>query len=267
MIDSVLQQSLRDRYNPEGSELRKNQESLLKILKKVVFVCEKNDIPYWLSSGTLLGAIRHGGFIPWDDDIDIEILYKDRHRFIEACNKDLPSDLVVQTHKSDSHHYSSIIKIKDLNSTIHEYYMGGNLEYPLDVKYKGFYIDVFTEESSFLPFIKFSNKLIGIINRSHFMGKRPDWYCNLLSSFSKPLFVVFRVISSLFGDESIVYHSYGSGYNSCRLINDIFPLGMADFEGSKFRVPGNYDHYLKTIFGNYQTIPDSKTIETVRHIK
>ena len=71
---------LNEKYNPEGSQLRKAQLRMLELLVFIDEVCRKNDIPYWLDSGTLLGAMRHGGFIPWDDDADICILRSDAER-------------------------------------------------------------------------------------------------------------------------------------------------------------------------------------------
>ena len=74
MIDKKLQQDLRERFSPEGSMLRKQQLRMLEILLYIDKVCKEHGIRYWLSSGTLLGAVRHGGFIPWDDDLDVEMM-------------------------------------------------------------------------------------------------------------------------------------------------------------------------------------------------
>ena len=75
------QEELHKKYNPDGSDLRRMQMRMLDMLKEVDRICKKYDIPYWLSGGTLLGSVRHGGFIPWDDDLDIELMEDDFQRF------------------------------------------------------------------------------------------------------------------------------------------------------------------------------------------
>ena len=81
MIDPVQQSQLRARYNPDGSDQRRAQLRMLEMLKFVDSFCKENDIKYWLEGGTLLGAMRHGGFIPWDDDTDICMTYSDAEKF------------------------------------------------------------------------------------------------------------------------------------------------------------------------------------------
>lgn len=70
----IPHEELRQRYNPDGSLLRRQQMRMLHILVEVDKICQRHNIRYWLSSGTLIGAVRHGGFIPWDDDLDIEMM-------------------------------------------------------------------------------------------------------------------------------------------------------------------------------------------------
>ena len=79
------------------AHLRECQLKQLAILEVIDHVCKANGIEYWLDGGTLLGAVRHGGFIPWDDDIDIAMRKDDLERFIEVAQKQLPEHLFLQT--------------------------------------------------------------------------------------------------------------------------------------------------------------------------
>ena len=74
MLNQEEQIKLRNRFNPEGSLLRQHQLRMLDILIEIDKICQKHNINYWIDGGTLLGAVRHGGFIPWDDDIDIAVM-------------------------------------------------------------------------------------------------------------------------------------------------------------------------------------------------
>ena len=91
----TTEQELRRRYSPEGSKLRGVQRELFGILTDLADICDKNNIQWWLSSGTLLGAARHKGFIPWDDDIDIVMLRKDFRR-LEKILHNMQSEEYVQ---------------------------------------------------------------------------------------------------------------------------------------------------------------------------
>ena len=94
------QAELRERFNPDGSSLRNHQLRMLEMLKYIDGVCKKHNISYWLSSGTLLGAVRHGGFIPWDDDLDIEMLRKDYLKLVKVLGREIDSKYALQTHKT-----------------------------------------------------------------------------------------------------------------------------------------------------------------------
>ncbi len=74
-------ESLKEKYNPEGSTLRKAQLRMLDMLKFIDSICKENDITYYLDCGNLLGAVRHQGFIPWDDDADIAMPLSDYRKF------------------------------------------------------------------------------------------------------------------------------------------------------------------------------------------
>ena len=96
-------------FNPEGSTLRKHQMKMVEILCVIDKICKKHKINYWLSSGTLLGAVRHHGFIPWDDDLDIEMLAEDYKRFLSVIQSELPNDLVLQSYKTDPNYVAPYV--------------------------------------------------------------------------------------------------------------------------------------------------------------
>ena len=117
-------------------ELKKIQ---FDILKKVAAFCEKNKIKYYLGYGTLLGAVRHKGYIPWDDDIDIIMPRPDYLRFIEIFNKSTPSpELKVLSHYIDKNHPYPFIKLintktKQVSHSSIKYDMGVCIDiFPLD---------------------------------------------------------------------------------------------------------------------------------------
>lgn len=93
-------------YN--NSELRKIQQKKLEILVDIAKFCSENKIRYWLDSGTLLGAVRHGGFIPWDDDIDI-IIMKDDAKYLKENYKSENFE-IINTDKKEVNFYKVISK-------------------------------------------------------------------------------------------------------------------------------------------------------------
>lgn len=81
--------------------LKEIQDCELNILKEFIKVCDRHNIPYYLCGGTFLGAVRHRGFIPWDDDVDIYIKYSDIRKLKKYCQKELPDNLFWQDYKTD----------------------------------------------------------------------------------------------------------------------------------------------------------------------
>ena len=242
ILDKATQNKLREIHNPDGSKLREMQLKMKEILDVVHMVCEKNNIPYWLSSGTLLGAVRHGGFIPWDDDVDIDMLWSDIPRFIKACEKDLPDGYVVQTHKTDEHYYLNHIKVRDLKSSMSE-------PTASNYKYKGLFIDIIPIEASFLTLNKISRYPKGLVEKmaSKDIPKFIPEFCYILKQC---IYLLFRFISLFKFNRSECYPTYGTLFYSKRDLNDIFPVGYIEFEGTRYFAPKNYDLYLSKMFGN-----------------
>ena len=83
---------LRAKYNPKDSQLWRMQQRMLEVLEVLDDICRRNGISYWLSGGSMLGAVRHQGFIPWDDDLDIEMLRPDFERLMKILPHELPEN-------------------------------------------------------------------------------------------------------------------------------------------------------------------------------
>ena len=253
MIDLQLQQELRERFNPDGSMLRKQQLRMLEILLYIDKVCKENDIKYWLSSGTLLGAVRHGGFIPWDDDLDIEMLREDYEKFIKVFPNN--EDFVLQTCKTDPNYFRTFAKVRDLHSQISEF------DIDKYYKYRGLYVDVFSIERVPRKICRFYGGIFEVIGRWRykFASTKVVWLAikgfQQLMLWSIP---IVRPIFKIFTKD--LHHSYGSGFLKERHIEDIYPLSDVQFEGYVFPAPYDVDNYLKIIYGEYNKLPNPDSI-------
>lgn len=245
------QEELREKYNPEGSDLRCMQMRMLDVLTEIDKICKKHDIPYWLSDGSLLGCVRHGGFIPWDDDLDIQMLKKDYIRFCSVVNKELPSNLAFQNSDTDEGFFLTFAKVRDLNSRIYE--LSFFDEY---YKYHGVFVDIFPmdECSSFWQKISTWLQWRFLFNPlQHSKGKlKKIKVRQLILNF---IYKCFHVSDIVFCVKKIGY-PYGSTFTPRYSKETIFPLSFGVFEGKKFPIPGDTDNYLKSLYGdNYMSLP------------
>lgn len=257
MIDAEVQKKLRETFNPDDSPLRKQQLKLLEIMKVIDKICRKNNIDYWIGSGTLLGAVRHGGFIPWDDDLDIDIMYKDKKRFIEACERELPANMHVQYDKTDPSYFNSFLKIRDESTPLHQVITLEGKDYELDEKYKGLFVDVFTEEFASPFFVKLCNYLFDKCIVIYY-ARDSKWRAQLHYRLCKMVASFVRLIPFIKSKEYL-FNTYGGHFNKGKKYSNIFPLCEISFEGECFYAPGNHDAYLKSLFGDYMKLPESKT--------
>ena len=261
MIDTIIQRELRARFNPDGSLLRQHQLRMLDMLKYIDSVCRKHNIKYWLCSGTLIGAVRHGGFIPWDDDVDIEMLKEDYKKFVRVMKNESQNDYVLQTHESDSNYFYPFAKLRDLHTYIKE-----NHESDQYYKYKGCFIDIFIMEPSSSLFLhKLSVKIqAGLVFHPNLVIRnrifRNIYFPIVLFLINNLVFPVLGFISGL-AARGQLRHTLGTKFFKARDMEDIFPLSIAQFEDATFFVPHNTDSYLRKIYGDYTRLPDLEKLK------
>ena len=253
MIDIELHEKLRAEYNPEGSDLRRQQMRMLEILLHIDKICKEHNIKYWLSSGTMLGAVRHGGFIPWDDDLDIEMMREDYLKFEKVFKE--TDDYILQTHKNDFCYMMPYAKVRDKHTILEERF-GGNV-----YKYQGCFVDIFPMEYThkFMNFLTYG--LVWAL-RKYIVPRYKSQSRNLLLKFVKKcsfgMMSIVRVVDKLIPGKKLRY-TYGTWcYREKRDDKDIFPLSTIQFEGYEFPAPCNADGYLSKLYGSYMAIPKVK---------
>lgn len=254
MIDNKLQHKLRQKFNPDGSELRRLQLCSLEILKEVHKFCEKHDIKYYLSSGTLLGAVRHGGFIPWDDDVDIEMGWWDYLKFLKYAKKEFNGNLKLQTHSTDNNYFAVFAKIRNENTYIEEHSL-----HDKHFKFKGVFIDILYTERVMRIFTLISRKMqkwnISLSKKKPY--KLFKLLCTIMYYFNNYIFNnILRILNIPFLPFCSSRLALGHGFMKKRRRNEIFPLSKIKFEGYEFNCPKDYDAYLKRLYGDYNILPD-----------
>lgn len=245
--------------------LRKAQLKMVEILEAIDDICQRHDIKYWLCYGTLLGAVRHKGFIPWDDDCDICMMREDFEKFSQHVNE-LPENLFLQTDKNDPHYTRKIMKIRMENTKLVEFDESENEKY-----HQGIFVDIFIWDY-YDSFSKNLLRKVSKVNDWKYKRKKypkghwkraaiqvavavPFFVYNVVNKVMRAASVTFRKNSELnyIGQEIRVSDNYY--YNK----NIIFPLKRdIVFEGKYFSVPNDSDAFLKDKYGDYMVLPKSE---------
>lgn len=253
--------------------LREIQKCELEILKRVHEVCEKNDIQYYLYGGTLLGAVRHGGFIPWDDDVDLIMPLADFDRFAKIAQKELGHDYFVQTCMNDPEFPKVFMKVRREDSYICED------KWEDRRMHAGIYIDIMPlsgfpdgkwNEKIFLHAFSFWEQLC-----SFDKPKTNHLSVKILFSIMKRLPLKFRYhmrekvmrLSDRVSTGGSLVCSYGSHYKPMarRILQRSWFTGkeQMEFEGQNFYVPEGWKEYLRYLYGeDFMELPPIEKRET-----
>lgn len=249
-----MEENLKQIYNPEGSDLRKAQYQMLDVLYFVASVCEKHHLKYWIAYGTLLGAVRHKGFIPWDDDVDIEMPYEDYIKLVCILKNENNCNYFFQDHSTEPYYYFAWGKVRERSSAVDR--LDSNMGRLW--KNNGYYVDIFPVEKALTSLVKLS----GIIYNAGTPAIRNSTnvllhaFANMHYVFcTKFVFKVMRALTKLF-PKSKYNITYGCGFTYAYAREDLYPLGQLQFENIKFPVPHHYNEVLRKIYGdNFMQIP------------
>ena len=246
------------------STMREIQMCTFDILKEVVRICEKHNLTYYLDYGTLLGAVRHKGFIPWDNDIDMEMPIRDYWKFLKIAPKEISKDFFVQTYESD-HCYNQLwTQVRANNTTsMPVKYQNWNIHW-------GMHLDIFPLAS--LHEGKIGKKLQSkglelcniLINKEYLEACEPDvipGHKKLQLVYMLPRRMRELLCSAVL--RLILTDPFASKCCSALDLGLNYRLDPAayrsktnvEFEGRLFAAPVDYDYVLTTIYGDYMTPP------------
>ena len=242
--------------------LRDLQMIELDILLEVHKICVENNITYWLEGGTLLGAIRHGGFIPWDDDIDIAMDMENYEKFLRIAPSKLPEYLFLQHKSTDPKFPLNIIKVRKNTTIFIEKYEKENGKY-----HQGIFIDIipcdYFDSSWLVKFSRWGN-IVRTKKTKYKKGTMKRFFYSIFSNILfAPIFYSWKGIRNCLykfqsGKREYLTHALGFGITHDTKTKDILPvvLGENIFEGHSFYIPNDPHEYLRFYYDDhYMKLP------------
>lgn len=267
----------------EFTELRKLQIAQLSILLEIKRICEKHQISYSLIAGTMLGAVRHQGFIPWDDDIDVGMLRSDYIKFLNVCKLELQDQFFLQTRETDINYGGSFAKIR-INNTICKFKGTEHLDI-----HHGIWVDIF-------PYDNAPNNIIAKTLHKYVLR----WlYAAVFEKYNyfpdkgKIHYVIYKISALPFltwekckvmellerveqyyyseNTDNVVLsassYSYNKEYFPKKILDELIDV---EFEKYMFPIVSAYDARLSKIYGDYMRLPPvekrNKNIEFITEL-
>ena len=244
--------------NDTKNKLRQVQ---LQILDEIVRICNENNLRYCLTGGTCLGAVRHKGFIPWDDDVDVIMPRSDFNRFTDETSTKNDSDFFLDYYMTNPKYGRCFAKYCKKNTLFIE---SNGLK-------QSIFVDIFVQDKVPGPEFTSTSKLptfihkldaITTIRREGLRGR--DYITKVVYWLTRWMPVKWffkwetKLMTRFENTDAKYYLNYGSPYNLVKEtipISEFEPYSQKEFEGKMYNVPRNWDLYLTRIYGDYMTLP------------
>ena len=247
-----------------------HQNALLALLKEFDRVCKELNIPYVLFAGTLLGAVRHNGFIPWDDDLDVMMLRADYERFLKEAPAKLSTERFYLQSEFSEHWPMFFSKLRLNGTTCLEKF------HPKDNEmHQGVYMDIFpcdcAAKSAVGRKVQFYASKV-VIAKSLFErgyetnSRKKKWFMTLCRCLpTKPFWHIVKKGTS---QSRYVHSFFGAGSSFTK---NVYPRQLFEkrvdgtFEEGKYPIPAMYDELLTILYGDYMRLPPEEERAIKQH--
>lgn len=260
-----------------SGQIKEIQQIELDLFKEFGRICRKYHLKYFAIGGTCIGAVRHKGFIPWDDDIDVAMPYQDYKKFQRIAQKELSDNYSIYTPEHHKHWHGNFIKLQNEYTTFVE---TSQAEYAAD--YTGIYMDIMpiygmprgrlsqhmlSMLCDCLLFLNARHRYPLIVQKSRL--QKLGWVFDVPIRKMKPFNYYIEIIEKIFGKYSFDYSDkiifgwrkrpsrFHKNYTYQNVFNyeDFKEITEFPFEDTSIAVPCGYDNYLTMDFGNYMKLP------------
>ncbi len=239
-----------DNRSQYHSNTEKMQHVLLRLISIFDHICTTHDLEYWIDGGTLLGAIRHKGFIPWDHDIDVCMPEKDYYTFLEQAPKYLGNDVLLLDGEFCQVLNKGVAKLYDLKSSSVQ-----NNKRDIGILPSGFFIDIFCMENHARKI-----KNIKKLSKAARTKLKPD-DSGFIALKKRIHTFLSRHLSAERAISKSRKHDGEYLYYTCRWFSyhlrrsHIYPIRKVQFENLYLSAPNDTHHYLKDMYGEYMNPP------------
>lgn len=247
----------------EQLDINAVHQRLLDIAVIVDELCEKHGIPFYMISGTMLGAIRHKGFIPWDDDMDFAVPYQHYFDLTSILNKELPKELCCLTYGNSETYKIPWIKVEDTKTKVID-----NTLYVAEDKMPGLTLDIFPlvncNKETCGKTIQKTQRWIKILRIVYSQSAQKNSNKDYVKRFVKSLFPIsatrindkiMHLTDSIESGDYYVIPMDPNYSNRFFPISWFEPAAKYEFEDKQFYGATEYDSYLKEVYGSYMVLP------------